>query len=238
MNIKKIYFHSLQNEEHVQFNKYVQEYVGELDAETLRIEVQTADHLLKFNAETAVLDLVQKNTYTERVNLADDQRDQPIRGFFAVVKGMLHHYDPAIRQPAENINIINQKFSDICYLSNEKQSAACTSFLGALKAALADINTLGLSAWVTEIEKTQANFDEVVRSRNDEDDARPAYNMKAARVATDESYKTLVDRINAMITIDGDAKFATFVTKLNNRIDQYHASIARRRGQMQETTVG
>lgn len=237
MQIKKIHSLILQNEEHVQFNKYVQEYAADLDVELLRIEAQTADHQLKLASEKAVLDLVQQNTYTKRVSLADNQRDAPIRGFFAVVKGLLHHYDPEIRQAAENIYVINQKFSDICYLSNEKQSSACESFVTALKAASADINKLDLLAWVTEIEKSQANFELVVRSRNSEDDARPAYNMKVARVATDESYNALVDRINAMITIDGDAKFATFVTKLNNRIDDYHATMARRNAQVQETTV-
>lgn len=241
MNIKKIYFHSLQNEEHVKFNMYVQEYVGELDLTALHIEAQAADHLLKINNESAVLDLVQKNTYTERVAHADVERDQPIQGLFAVVKGMLHHFDPAIRQAAANIYIINEKFSDICYLSYEKQSAACVSYVAALKAAKADIDLLGLSLWVVQIENTDAKFDEVVRNRNNEDDARPAYNMKEARTATDKSYKALVDRINAMITIDGDAEFATFVTKLNNRIDDFHAAIARRQGiaqaQAQAATV-
>ena len=76
----------------------------------------------------------------------------------------------------------------------------------------------------------QQHIVELVKSRNQEDDLKPAINMKTARVETDNTYNAIVNRINAFITIDGDAKYAAFVTKLNNRIDQYNTAIAQRKG--------
>jgi hypothetical protein len=236
MVIKKVNLHALQNEEHAGFNTYLQEYINQYDAATLNVTDQAADHKAKLDDEKSVLDLVQKNTYSERLNTAEDARDYPIRGFFKVVKGMLHHFNPALEQAAANVDLINKNFSDITYLSNEKQTAASESYLAALQAAQADITTLGLADWVTEMKAKQANFELVVKSRNTEDDARPAFNMKAARIATDQSYKAIVDRINALITIDGDAKYAPFVTSLNNRIDQYNTSIAQRKGRNKPDT--
>ena len=236
MTIKKIHLLLLQNEEHAGFNTYTQEYINQYGAATLNVTDQAADHKAKLDDEKSVLDLVQKNTYSERLNTAEDARDYPIRGFFKVVKGMLHHFNPVVEQAAANVDLINKNFSDITYLSDEKQTAATESFLAALQAAQADITTLGLADWVTEIKAKQANFELVVKSRNTEDDARPAFNMKAARIATDQSYKAIVDRINALITIDGDAKYAPFVTSLNNRIDQYNTSIAQRKGRNKPNT--
>ena len=236
MTIKKIHLLLLQNEEHAGFNTYTQEYINQYGAATLNVTDQAADHKTKLDDEKSVLDLVQKNTYSERLNTAEDARDYPIRGFFKVVKGMLHHFNPVVEQAAANVDLINKNFSDITYLSDEKQTAATESFLAALQAAQADITTLGLTDWVTEIKAKQANFELVVKSRNTEDDARPAFNMKAARIATDQSYKAIVDRINALITIDGDAKYAPFVTSLNNRIDQYNTSIAQRKGRNKPDT--
>ena len=236
MTIKKIHLLLLQNEEHAGFNTYTQEYINQYGAATLNVTDQAADHKTKLDDEKSVLDLVQKNTYSERLNTAEDARDYPIRGFFKVVKGMLHHFNPVVEQAAANVDLINKNFSDITYLSDEKQTAATESYLAALQAAQADITTLGLTDWITEIKAKQANFELVVKSRNTEDDARPAFNMKAARIATDQSYKAIVDRINALITIDGDAKYAPFVTSLNNRIDQYNTSIAQRKGRNKPNT--
>jgi len=230
MFIKKIHLLELQNEEHVGFNTYVDDYITEAGAVALNVESQSADHKLKLGVEKSVLDLVQKNTFTLRVNAADTARDKPIRGFSKIVKGMLHHFNPAVAQAAYNIDVINDKFSGITYLTNEKQTPAEESYITALKASMADITTLGLTDWLTEIEATENAFVALVKNRNNEDDLKPAINMKAARVNTDDTYFAIVDRINAFITIDGDAKYATFVSKLNNRIDQYNTSIAQRNG--------
>ena len=96
-------------------------------------------------------DLVQKNSFTARVNAADEARDQPIRGFSKIVKGMLHHFNPAVAQAAYNIDLINEKFSKITRLSDEKQTAAEESYITALKAAAADLTTLGLTDWLTAV---------------------------------------------------------------------------------------
>lgn len=230
MFIKRIHLLELQNEEHVGFNTYVDDYITETGAAVLNVDKQTSDHKLKLAVEKSVLDLVKKNSYTERVNVADEARDKPIRGFFKLVKGLQHHFNPAVAQAAYNINLINEKFSDVTYLTNEKQTPAEESYIVALKGAMADITTLNLTDWLTEIEATESAFVQLVKSRNNEDDLKPAINMKAARVETDAAYNAIVDRINAFITIEGDAKYAGFVTKLNNRIDQYSTAIAQRKG--------
>jgi hypothetical protein len=230
MFIKKIHLLELQNEEHAGFNTYLDDYITEAGAAVLDVEKQSGDHKLKLAVEKSVLDLVQKNTFTVRVNAADEARDKPIRGFFKVVNGLLHHFNPAVALAAYNINVINEKFSNVTYLSNEKQTTAEESYIAALKAAMADITTLGLTDWLTEIEATESAFIDLVKSRNNEDDVKPAMNMKAARTETDDAYDAIINRINAFITINGDAKYATFVTKLNNRIDQYNTAIAQRKG--------
>lgn len=230
MLIKKNHLVELQNEEHAGFHTYVQEYILEDSMVSQKVQVQLTDHKLKLAIEKSVLDIVQKNTFTERVNAADAARDKPIRGFFKVVKGMLHHFNAVVAQAAYNIDVINEKFSGITYLTNEKQTSAEESYLAALKAAIANITTLNLNDWVVEIEAKENAFLELVKNRNTEDDVKSGINMKTARVATDDCYDAIVDRINAYITIEGDAVYANFVTKLNNRIDQYITAIAQRKG--------
>jgi hypothetical protein len=234
MFIKKIHLPELQNEEHAGLHTYVIDYISEADAETLNISIQLSDYRRKLAIEKSVLDLVQKNTFTARVNTADEARDKPIRGFFKVVKGLLDHFNPTIAQAAYNIDVINENFSDITRLSDNKQSQAFESYITALEAASADITTLELTDWITEMKTVNTAFLDLVKSKNAEDDTKPGTNMKAARVETDTAYNAIANRINAFITINGDAAYASLVTKINGRIDQYNTAIAQRRGHAQK----
>lgn len=85
MLIKNIHLNALQNEEHAGYHTYVSEYLTEDDNANSKVQVQLSDYKLKLGIEKSVLDLTQKNSYTQRVNDADDARDKPIRGFFGVV---------------------------------------------------------------------------------------------------------------------------------------------------------
>jgi hypothetical protein len=230
MFIKKIHFHLLQNEEHAGYHTYVSEYITEDGNANSRLISQMSDHNLKLGIEKSVLDLIQKNSYTQRVNEADQVRDKPIRGFFKVVKGLLDHFNPAMAQAAYKVNLINENFSGITRLSNDKQTQAFDSYIAAIDDASADITALALMDWVTEMKATHAAFLEVVKNRNTENDDKPNISMKEARMETDVAYNALVDRINAFITIEGDALFAPLVTKINGRIDQYTTAIAQRKG--------
>jgi hypothetical protein len=208
----------------------VQEYIAEDRVVSQKVENQATAHKQKLGIEKSVLDLVQKNSFTARVNAADEVRDKQIRGFSKVVNGLLNHFNPAVAQAAYNVDVINEKFSDITYLSNEKQTPAEESYIAALKTVMADITTLGQADWVTEIEATENAFITLVKSRNNEGDVKPAIKMKVVRLETDDTFVDIANRINAFITIEGDTLYANFVTKLNNRIDQYNNTIAQRKG--------
>jgi len=54
--------------------------------------------------------------------------------------------------------------------------------------------------------------------------------MKDARVLVDAAYNIIINRINALIVINGDAVYATFVGELNLRIEHYNNLIAQRKG--------
>lgn len=230
MFIKKFHLVELQNEEHHGFQTYVSELVDEATAAYLKIEPQQANHKLKLAIERTVLDMVRKSAITSQIDAADVARDKPIRGFFKVVKGQLQHFNPAMSKAAYNVDVMNESFSDITRLSKEKQTNATRSYLDALSAVSADIAVLGLTDWVTEIESTNNTYVELVKDRFDEKDVKPDTNMKEARVETDAAYNAIIDRINAFIIIDGDAHYASFVTKLNNRIDAFALAIAQRKG--------
>jgi len=53
--------------------------------------------------------------------------------------------------------------------------------------------------------------------------------LKECRQAVDDVYHAIVDRINALVIIEGDAAYAEFIRHLNIVIDKYMSILAHRR---------
>lgn len=230
MNVKKNHLLVLQNDEHFGFMTYVDIIFTEADPTKLKVAVQYAEFKSSLSDERIALDQVQKSDYTAKLDLAETARDIPIRGFFKVVKGQLHHFNPEVSDAAYRVDIINTKFSDITRLGDEKQSSATVSFTDALDAASADITTLMMTDWVTEIKAKEAAYLVVKNQRLDETDEKTTLKMKDVRIVVGDKYDALINRIHAFITINGDAEYADLVTKINNRIDIFTLAVAQRKG--------
>lgn len=230
MFVKNVHLLILQNEEHFAFHGYVEELIEEATPAILKVESQFAAYKLLLPNERDALDQVQKSSYTKLLDDADAARDKPLMGFFKVVKGQLHHFNQAVSDAAYRVDIINDSFSGIVRLPYEKETVAVVKWLDKQKASMTDIITLGHPDWLVEVEAKNNGFVDLKKSRFAEKDEQTGLQMKLVRADVDDAYKAIIDRINAYITIDGDAQFATFVTKLNNRIDSFHLTLAQRQG--------
>jgi hypothetical protein len=59
--------------------------------------------------------------------------------------------------------------------------------------------------------------------------------MKEVRIDVDEAYRTLVNKINALIIVNGEAPYVEFVNKLNQRIEAYTNNLALYKGRAKTT---
>jgi len=230
MFVKNVHLRILQNEEHFAYHSYVEGLIEEAPPAILKVEPQFAAYKLLLPTERTALDQVQKSSFTKLLDEADTARDKPLMGYFKVVKGQLHHFNQAVSDAAYRIDIINESFTGIVRLPYEKETVAVVKWLDAQKASMSDITTLGHPDWLTEIEAKNNAFADLKKSRFAEKDEKTNLQMKLVRIDVDDAYKAIIDRINAYITLDGDAQFATFVTKLNNRIDSFNNTLAQRQG--------
>jgi len=90
------------------------------------------------------------------------------------------------------------------------------------------VQALGLADWVDELEHCNNAFEDTVLERNKEKSVKPALNVRDIRRKIDTVYLQIIERIEAQILINGEAKFAEFVNNLNSNITRYAAIISRR----------
>ena len=91
--------------------------------------------------------------------------------------------------------------------------------------------TLGLTAAFTQMKFANDEVRRLLALRGDERAANAAYDLKAARQATDAAYDALVERIEALNVIDDQHRFDTFIA-------QWSAEVARIRQQILSQSSG
>ena len=83
---------------------------------------------------------------------------------------------------------------------------------------------------IAELENDNKNFKKTASDRVDESSVKTQLKMKEVRTKVDEAYKVITKRIDALIELNGETDYKTFVTKLNIITDKYNQTLAIRRG--------
>lgn len=199
--------------------------------ETLNIEAAWAVYLNAYNKEAGALDVIRKSTVTEAIAEADQRRDDLNSGLAHTVKGATSHFDAAKKKAAERLQVALDHYGNINRKSYDEETAAINSLIDDLnKQYAADIATLGLEKWITELQSANNAFVALMQERYSEEAVKPQYNMKTARQETDNAYRTITEHIDALIIVNGEEAYAGFVNELNQRVEKYNTTLAQREG--------
>jgi hypothetical protein len=235
MKILTVRSSKLRNEEHFQFQTEFKGLVEKHTPETLNIETVWAAYLASYEKERSALDLIRRSLLTEDISDADQQRDGLTSGFTLTVKGATNHFDPVKKQAAERVVVVLEHYSGINRKSYDEQTAATSSLVEDLTGDYAaDIATLGLEEWVAQLQSANEAFVALMRERYSEEAGKPQYNMKIARAEVDDACRAITERIEALIIVNGEEAYAPFVNDLNQRVERYNNTVARRKGKKDE----
>ena len=232
MKIEAFKLGSLRNEEHCQF---FTEFKALADATTpaaLGITTEYSLFLPLYADELAALDIILKSATTDELTDADILRDETASALPETVKSFLRHFNPAKRDAATRLMVVFDSYGRIAVRPYDEETAAINSLLADLTAApyAADIATLGLADWLTELKLRNDNFAKLMKTRYTEDAGKTQLRMKEVRVKVDASYRQIVEKIKALIVVNGEAKYKVFVGELNQRIEKYKNQLAIRKG--------
>ena len=83
-----------------------------------------------------------------------------------------------------------------------------------------ELSTIHYEPWLSDLEACEEAFLAAVKGRTEEQAARTTGAAKAARTQMDAAYRNLVERVNALAVVNGDADYATFIDHVNVLIDR------------------
>ena len=229
--ITKINLLYLRNEEWFQFHTEFKELVAEQSLEKMGIEEQYPKYNSLYNEADIVIEQIRKSAFTTQIAAADDLRDTNFKGFRAVVKGMLNHFNPEKRQSAYHLMLVFNQYGNLPKMGYSQQTGATYNFLQDMNGKyLQDVKTLGLEEWVTELQNNNNDFNALMMGRNEEQSLKPSDRAVNIRKELDACYVDLIARIQAVALLQKDHGLTPFIDKLNANINRYKTMLAQRAG--------
>ncbi|MDR1866134.1 MAG: DUF6261 family protein [Bacteroidales bacterium] len=236
--IIRINYTHLRNEAHVEFHETADAMIVRHNPAALGIDVQYGQYKPLLDAEVSLLDVIRKSGYTVEIKEADHRRDMLFRGFADAVKSALNHFDPAKREAARRIEIVLDNYGNIAAKALDQETAAIDDLLRELGGGEypALVGHLALADWLVQLDAENRNFKTLMMARYGETSQRPATRMKAARKDTDVAFRNIIDRIEALATVNGIAACEPFIRELNAVIERYKNILAAEAGRRKKET--
>ena len=227
MTIKKIDLYSQRNAGHYQFLNDFNELVVKYTPQALDVVNLHLAFLLVLADELLALNAISKSASSDEIHSTDKNRDLTFRGLADKVKSALKHYNAEVREAAKRTMIIFDGYGNVAYKPNDEETALIKSLIFDLRSKVAaDMELLQIVDWVAELERLNNYYVSLVSDRNSEVLVRTDLRMKTVRIESDNAYKAIVERINALIVVNGEGDYVEFVKELNARIKRAKDSLA------------
>jgi len=178
--------------------------------------------------ETAALAVDEGSSFTKMMKSKSLERNELFEGFEHMLKSGLLHYDIPTREAAEKVMRIREKYGNIRLKTKSEKTTSIRNLTAELLNEENKPSMLLLLAidWVTKLQMTNEEHDTLYVSRNKEEVESISGNVRAARQVTDPCYTSIVERINAQVTLNGDTDFLTFINQQNGIIEDLKTTLA------------
>ena len=164
------------------------------------------------------------NPATATATAADDARDASWRGGNNYLTAMCAYPDAEIAAYAAEAKSLFDKYGDPTKLAQTEESGVLHNLLQDLEALDSSKRTaLNLDVWITDLKTKENAFLAAAAQRTEADAARQVGIVKETRTAAETVYRSLVDTVNALAMINGDAEYATFIDHVNAMIERQKA---------------
>jgi len=205
-----------------------------------KVNAQTQTQLLDqcHAKEAELLKISQRNDLTSPISEADELRDKYYIGYKNAVKGYLSMPEGDLLTAAEKL----QQHIDDYKIDTRGQLDEETSDLSNLIVDLegklaAEIATIGLSKFVENMKAANEQVRALLQQRDDDGPAIEVGALKAARADTDESYRDLIVRVNALWITDYDDLYDQFITETNRQIARFKEQLKTKKKSDTPTTT-
>ena len=190
-------------------------------------------------AEDEALKISQKSLLTDDIAKADNDRDALYAGYKKAVEGFLAM---PVADMAQAAKVLSQHIKD--YKINtagqlDKETGLLVNFITDLEGKFsAQVNTLGLTAFVTNLKEANERVRTLTLQRTNEKMGITVGALKTARTVSDDAYRALVKMVNALALVFGEKDYTSFIDYVNTEITHYKREVLNQKSTSPSTSGG
>ena len=176
--------------------------------------------------EDECLKLSQKLFTTDQIKELDKTRDKLYQGYKTIVETYLEF---TLKAETEAAKYLNQHIIDYGIDprdNRQRESGLLLNFTADLQGKYADyVQTLHLTDYVAQIKLYNDQLIEAPSTRTKERSQMTTGVLAEARVQTDAAYRRLMEMVNALALVEGDAPYAAYIDYMNALIKEYKQTV-------------
>lgn len=232
-NVNSIPLIRLRNNDYFQFMTAVKDLITVATPTALNVEEDFTNFGVSFTKLDDELRVDQGSIITEKLTLADNLRDTTWRALYGRTKATLLSPIAKEVEAAKRVKRVFDLYGNIAKLSYNEQTAAATNLDSDLETEemAAHIATMGMTKWAQAHQTQNEAFNTLLNERDTELANKKSGNVREVRLELDPVYELIINRVEAMITLNmASPELETFVKELNQKIKYYNTTLASRGG--------
>jgi hypothetical protein len=180
--------------------------------------------------EKEQMDWVWKSDLTKKIENGDRRMDRALTSLKAQVRVQEYSLTQNIAEAAGRIYTMLKKYGTVTRKPYEEQEGDVRTIIEQLSgngAYVADANTIGLGAWVNELQASFTLFRQLLLQRDAKSLQKPDKTFKEVRRGIEGIYHQIEAIINAGVLMNASPAYATFINRLNPEIERLNGEYRR-----------
>ena len=177
-------------------------------------------------AEDDALALSKANLLSGEIKTLDTERDKHYKALRKAIKFFLSHPDAELVKAAARLEQLLKDYNINPAMQLDRETGLLLNLIGDLETkSAADVTALALTPVVQAMKQANDKLREVTRARANDRAVQIVGQLKQAQHASDEAYRTLVQKVNALAVVEGEADYADFISKMNEQVKHYKQEV-------------
>jgi hypothetical protein len=205
-----------QNQEHYDYFSKADELIITHKAETLGVTTEYSLFKKSLSEELESLNFIRANSFSKHQKAASEACHKTIMNMSDYIDSCQNHYDPSWSEAAARILILWNQNKDAKSMVQSKRDAAIKKLDKEFSTTYAaDVAAIGLTGWVNKLHSDFSAYSSFTSSRQTEEANKTDLRMKDTRSEVETAFDAITTKINALIVVNGEAKYLNFVNELN-----------------------
>ena len=177
-------------------------------------------------AEDDALALSKANLLSKEIKAIDAERDKHYKALRKAITFFLNHPDAELVKAAQRLERLLKDYNINPAMQLDRETGLLLNLISDLETkSAADVTALALTPVVQAMKQANDKLREVTRARANDRAVQIVGQLKQAQHASDEAYRTLVQKVNALAVVEGEADYADFISKMNEQVKHYKQEV-------------